>query len=354
MLKLNSLNKKWLIIRTIILLLVLIALYNFRNNIGYIKNMDNTFRNNTERVDHNLDRYKDTEQQSLLRFLFKSKNGPKTDIPMIKPDFSKINDFAIYWLGHSNAIIEIDNKRIIIDPVFANAGPLPMVVKRYNKPVINRNELPKIDYVLITHNHYDHLEKKTVKKLKDSIFIVPKNLSYTLEKWGVNKNNIVELDRDEKFKKDNLSIIASKAVHFSGRWLTDSNKTSWNSYIIQDKNKKIFWGGDTGYSKHFKEIGDKYGPFDIVALEIDAWNARWADIHMFPHEVIKATKDLKGNYLLPIHWAVYDLALHPWKESINMVVDWAKKDNVKLLTPKIGEKIDNDNLPNEKWWNNFL
>lgn len=334
------------------LLFILVIIFNIKSNIGYTKKIDNKFENEVDMsIDHELYRYNDTEKQSLLRFMFKSKNGPKNNIPMIKPNFRDVSDFAIYWLGHSNAIIELENKRIIIDPVFDNAAPIPFIVKRYQDSVIKRNELPKIDYVLITHNHYDHLEKKTIKELKDSIFIVPKNVSYTLEKWGINKNNIVELDRDKEFKKDNLSIIASEAVHFSGRWLTDRNKTQWNSYIIQSKNKKIFWSGDTGYSQHFKKISEKYGPFDIVALEIDAWNIRWPNIHMFPHEVIKATKELKAKYLLPIHWGVYDLALHNWKESINMVTNLAEKESINIISPKIGEKIDNFNLPNEKWWN---
>ncbi len=294
------------------------------------------------------------EKFSFLRLFFRSKNAPKDKLPTVKPTFTEVpSDFAIFWLGHSNTILELDGKRIIIDPVFDNAAPIPFAVSRYVDSPIKRKDLPHIDYVVITHNHYDHLERKTVQKLKNSKFIVPLSVGDTLIDWSVKKENIMELGLEDNFTENTLSFTLLPTVHFSGRNFKDWNRSLWGSYVIKSKNKNIFWGGDGGYGKHFVEYAQKYAPFDIVALEIDAWNERWADIHMFPDEVIKTMIDLKSEYLLPIHWAVFDLAMHPWQESINYVIEEAKKSNVKLITPKIGEKVDNENFNkfiNNNWW----
>ena len=250
--------------KTLLLLLIMIIVC-----INYIKKDKNTTRNlpyynngvfmtTAKSLDHELYKYKDNKEKwSIFAIIGKSKNAPQKQLPTIKPEFGeKPSDFAIYWLGHSTTIIELDNKRILIDPVFGNAAPVPFVVCRYNKAVIKRNELPKLDYVLITHNHYDHLEKKTVKYLKNNKFIVPLGVKDILVNWGIKKENIVELAWNEDFKDDSIYIKALTGIHFSGRTLNDSNKTLWNSYIIQGKNKKIFWSGDTGYGTQFKEFGE--------------------------------------------------------------------------------------------------
>lgn len=288
---------------------------------------------------------------TLCRFFFKSENGPKQKLPLIKPIFNEnVSEFALFWLGHSNTILELDGKRLIIDPVFANAGPIPFVVNRYTKAPLTRNELPKIDYVIITHNHYDHLERKTVQHLKNSFFIVPLGVGETLQAWGIKKENIIELGWNEDFKHNNLLIMAVPSIHFSSRSYNDRDKTLWNSYIINSKNKKIFWSGDTGYNNLFKEYGEKYGPFDFVALEIDAWNESWPTTHLFPKEAIKAVEELQGKYFLPIHWGVFDLAMHKWDESINTIIELASEKNINVLTPKMGEKVDTNNLTFNHWW----
>lgn len=339
------------------LLVVFIIIINTKNNKTPLGTENLSYYNNgvfmtvTKSLDHELYRYKNNEEKwSIFAIIGKSKNAPKSQLPSVKPVFDeKPSDFAIYWLGHSTTILELNNKRILIDPVFGNAAPVSFVVCRYNKPVIKRKELPKLDYILITHNHYDHLEKRTIKYLKNNKFIVPLGVGNTLINWGVKKENITELAWNEEFKENSIYIKALTGIHFSGRSLTDGNKTLWNSYIIQGRNKKIFWSGDTGYGTQFREFGELYGPFDIVAIEIDAWNKNWADIHMFPHEVVKATKELKAEYLLPIHWAVFDLAMHPWNESIERVVEEVNKNHVKILTPKMGEKLQ-EQKNFDYWW----
>lgn len=311
---------------------------------------DGKFENNKQIVNH-FERLKKCKLKMFLDFVFTSKNAPKHKLPTIKPTFNDIpEDFAMYWLGHSSVIIELNGKRIIIDPVFKNAAPVPFVVKRYQESVITRQELPKIDYVFITHNHYDHLEKNTVKLLNNSHFIVPLGISKILKKWGINENNITELSWNEKFEDESLKIISLPSVHFSGRGLKDNNKTLWSAFVIKSKNKTIFWSGDTGYDEKLLEVYKKYKPFDIIALEIDAWNNAWPDVHLFPDQVIEITKELQPKYLLPIHWGVFDLAIHPWNESIELVYSKAKENNILLLTPKIGEKINDNNLPSEAWW----
>ena len=323
-------------------------LKNKYTDLEYYK--DGKFENNKQIVNH-FERLKKCKLKMFLDFVFTSKNAPKHKLPTIKPTFNDIpEDFAMYWLGHSSVIIELNGKRIIIDPVFKNAAPVPFVIKRYQESIITRQELPKIDYVFITHNHYDHLEKNTVKLLNNSHFIVPLGISKILKKWGINENNITELSWNEEFEDESLKIISLPSVHFSGRGLKDNNKTLWSAFVIKSKNKTIFWSGDTGYDEKLLEVYKKYKPFDIIALEIDAWNNAWPDVHLFPDQVIEITKELQPKYLLPIHWGVFDLAIHPWNESIELVYGKAKENNISLLTQKIGEKINDNNLPSEVWW----
>lgn len=306
---------------------------------------------NLQPTTYNFDKMKQNKFKTFCRFAFKSENAPKQQLPLIKPNFTEnISDFALFWLGHSSTILELDGKRLIIDPIFGNASPIPFIVHRYTKAPITKNELPKIDYVIITHNHYDHLERKTIQHLKNSFFIVPLGVGETLQAWGIKKENIIELGWNDDFKNEDLSITAVPSVHFSSRSFNDRDKTLWNSYVIQAKNKKIFWSGDTGYNNLFKEYGEKYGPFDFAALEIDAWNEGWPNTHLFLKEAIQAIKDLKANYFLPIHWGVFDLAKHKWDESINIIMELSDKENIKVLTPKMGEKVDDNNLSFEPWW----
>lgn len=289
----------------------------------------------------------------FARFLSQSSFAPKESLPQVKltkNSFAKTpDDFAVYWLGHSAAIMELNGKRFIFDPVLGNAAPMPVAVPRYDQAPIDRQELPLVDYIIITHNHYDHLERKTIQAIKTGHFIVPLGVGAVLRGWGVENNRITELGWEEAFEAQGLRIIAVEGVHYSNRSPWNRNKTLWNSYAIIGGDKKIFWAGDTGYGEHFKRIGQKYGPFDFAALEIDGWNTGWKNTHLFPNEVIKATQEIGAKRLLPIHWAVFDLALHPWDESINMVLDEAKNTDIKVLTPKMGEKI---NLKSEitSWW----
>ncbi len=288
------------------------------------------------------------------RFFTQSPFAPKTVLPHValaKKDFPvRPENLAFYWLGHSAAIMELGGKRIIFDPVLENAAPLPLAVPRYNKSPIEREELPEIDYVVITHNHYDHLERKTVRALQKAHFVVPLGVGAALRGWGVAAENITELGWNDIFEQDGLQIIAQVAQHYSGRSKLASNETLWNAYVVRGGGKNIYWSGDSGYGSHFRETGRKFGPFDFATLEIDAWNMGWPNIHLFPHEAVQAAKDLGAKRIIPFHWAVFDLALHPWHESIDMVLDEAEKGGLQVLTPKMGEKIIPGKSQTSKWW----
>lgn len=289
----------------------------------------------------------------FARFLVRSRFAPQKPLPKIMPDKNSFagqpSDFAVYWLGHSAALMELNGRRIIFDPVLGNAAPIPFAVPRYGNAPVSRKDLPDADYIVISHNHYDHLERKTIQAIKKGHFIVPLGVGAALRGWGVDKDRITELGWRDIFEKDGLKIIAAEGVHYSGRSPFDRNKTLWNSYILQSGNKNIFWAGDTGYGKHFADLGKEFGPFDFFAVEIDGWNTGWPNTHLFPAEVIRAAQDLNVKTILPLHWAVFDLALHPWHESIDMVVEQAEGTGIKILTPKIGEKITPDSKTSH-WW----
>lgn len=292
----------------------------------------------------------------FMRFFKRSPNAPQTALPTMplsKSDFPRVpEDLAFYWFGHSTVLIELDGRRLLIDPVFENAGPLPFIAQRFANPPLKREDLPEIDVLMITHDHYDHLETNTIKYFADKNvnFVVPLGVGARLKGWGVPENKITELAWHQSYQHDSIDITATPGVHYSGRSNKDRNKTLWASYVIKGGYKNIFWSGDTGYSNHFKEIGAQYGPFDVAFVEIDAWNKGWPNTHLFPEEVINVISDVKAEYLVPIHLATFDLALHPWKESIRIVSDLAGKTNTKILTPVMGQKTVPGVTSTGKWW----
>jgi len=292
----------------------------------------------------------------FLRFFTKSPYAPKYELPKVeleKSDFSKNPmDLALYWFGHSTALVELDGYRILIDPVLDNAGPLPGITGRFSAAPLGREDLPLIDVLLITHDHYDHLEANTIKHFAatNTKFVVPLGVGARLKGWGVPLNQIIELAWHQSFDFKSIKITATPGVHYSGRSNKDRNKTLWASYVINGEKTKLFWSGDTGYSGHFKQIGEQYGPFDIAFVEIDAWNNGWPNTHLFPEQVIQVVSDVRAKSLFPIHLATFDLALHPWKESIEIVSNLAEKSKVNIMTPVMGQKIIPGVTKTGKWW----
>jgi L-ascorbate metabolism protein UlaG (beta-lactamase superfamily) len=292
----------------------------------------------------------------FMRFFKTSPNAPKLPLPkkrLSKSDFSdRPSEFAAMWFGHSTIIIELDGKRILIDPVFENAGPLPVITRRYDVSPIKREELPEIDIVIITHDHYDHLEAATIQWLaaKNIEYIVPLGVGARLEGWGVQKDHITELGWNQYKTSGSLKITALPGIHYSGRSFNDRDKTLWATFVIKGLEKNLFISGDTGYGKHLKEIGEKHGPFDLAFVEIDGWNKGWPLTHLFPEQVIQLCKDVDTKLLFPIHWGTFDLALHPWDESIQMVAEMAAEHDIELVTPILGEKVIPGISQTSNWW----
>lgn len=292
----------------------------------------------------------------FARFFKKSPYAPKQALPKVqltRNSFLQIPAaYALYWFGHSSAIIELDGVRILIDPVLGNAAPFPFIVPRYTESPITADELPDVDMVLLTHDHYDHLEMRTIKALKkrNIRFVVPLGVGTRLIGWGVPQEHITEMGWGDSLTYRSLRINACKTIHYSGRSGKDENRTLWAAYTIKGQQKNIFWGGDSGYGRYFKEIGEKYGPFDLACIEIDAWNNGWPNTHLFPHQVVEVCKDVKAKTLLPIHWGVFDLALHPWNESIQTVYNLATAQHIEMLTPLMGERVIPGITKTKIWW----
>ncbi len=294
--------------------------------------------------------------RALLRLFGKSENAPDQPLPtqpLTRDSFAaQPGPFSVRWLGHSTLVFELDGKRFLTDPVFGNAAPLTGAVPRYVESPLPREELPRLDFVVISHDHYDHLEYATVRFLRkrEVPFVVPLGVGARLRGWGVPAERIYELNWDESLILDGIKITAQTARHFSGRSFSDRNQTLWTAYVFEGGGKRVFFGADGGYGAHFQAIGDTLGPFDLTCLEIDAWNERWPNSHLFPQEVLRAHEDLRGKLLLPIHWGVYDLAMHPWDESIQAVAEQASKTQVRLVTPRMGEDVNLAAPQTSSWW----
>lgn len=282
--------------------------------------------------------------------------APKGRLPMnvLKTDdFGTPSDFAYYWLGHASAVMELGGVRLLIDPVFDNANPInaPLIAPRFQEAPIARADLPPIDVVLISHDHYDHLEATTMRYLADKAkrFVVPLGVGARLQSWGVPSDKITELGWSDKTDMGGITITAETAQHYTSRWLNDRNKTLWVSYVLEGANKRLYWSGDTGYGGHFADIGKKYGSFDIAFLEIDAANAGWPKTHMFAHDSVQASLDLNAKRMVPMHWGVFSLGRNPWYTSIETAVATAQDKGVAIDVPKMGEKYT-DGFTGDVWW----
>jgi len=289
--------------------------------------------------------------------------GKKDTFPKNKFHFSadkipqKASDsLKIMWNSHSSVYIEIEGKRFFCDPVWStNLSPIGFGgPKRFFKNPLNIKDIPHLDGVLISHDHYDHLDKNIVKylSLKGVPFFTPIGVSQILKSWNVPQSQIFTADWYDNFLiDDSIKLTSLPAVHFSGRGLFDRNKSQWTSWVIEGQKKKVYFGGDGGYHDEFKAFGKKYGPFDITLLEIGAYDKNWAQIHLGPESAVQANKDLKGKVLLPIHWGAYDLAIHPWKEPVERIIKAAEKNKVNLSLPKPGQLLsENSFIVNTRWW----
>ena len=282
---------------------------------------------------------------------------PPSKLPSLKTDLKTLESYkpVIVWFGHSSYFIKINNKTFLIDPVFSgNASPFSFMVKAFDgSDVYTVDDFPEIDFLILTHDHYDHLDYKTIKELKGKIKVIFCSLGVSshLIYWGFDENIITEMDWwQTKELTDDINLTAVPARHFSGRSLK-RYKTLWSSFILKTTSYNLYLGGDSGYDFHFKEIGEKYGPFNIAILESGQYNTAWPLIHMMPEQTVRAAMDLKTKVLLPVHWGKFTLALHPWDEPVQRVLKAAAKVNLKVATPMIGEPVILDEVyPDKEWW----
>ena len=303
---------------------------------------------------------KDISYWKLIKQMFHSENNriPPKSLPSIHSNLkgNVIDSTEIIWFGHSSYLIKTLGKNILVDPVFSKrASPVSFtgVTCFAGSSPFSINDLPNIDVMVLTHDHYDHMDYKTIMLLKNrtQIYIVPLGVGQHLEHWGIDPKKIIELDWWEKSEViPGIEFTATPARHFSGRGFV-RNKTLWASFVVKTNKSKIFIGGDSGFGPQFKEIGEKFGPFDIAFLESGQYNKFWPNIHSMPEETVQEAVELKTKVLFPVHWGKFKLSLHPWDEPIKRVIKRADEMQVTYTTPLIGEPIILEgNLTKSKWF----
>jgi len=263
----------------------------------------------------------------------------------------------VTWLGHSTLLIEIDGLRVLTDPVWGErASPFTrMGPKRFHPVPVALSELPPLDAVLVSHDHYDHLDYPTIRELArmNVPFITSLGVGAHLEAWGVAPERITELDwwEEARLADKGLSFTAAPAQHFSGRGMGDRNSSLWSSWVLRTDRHKVFFSGDTGLTPEFKDIREKLGPFDLIMLEVGAFHPSWGDIHLGPENAAEAHRMLGGGPFLPVHWGTFNLALHAWDEPAETLVRIAETRNLQLLTPRLGAPLEPSRVERvDPWW----
>ncbi len=250
----------------------------------------------------------------------------------------------VCWIGHSTVIVDIDGLRFLTDPIWSRrCSPVSMIgPRRFFDPPVPLDQVTHVDGVIISHDHYDHLDEATIRQLgeRDLVFYVPVGVGKHLRGWGIPEKKIRERNWWEEIRIGiHHRLVATPARHFSGRGLFDRNNTLWASWVIQGKTHRVFFGGDSGFFPGFATIGGLYGPFDLTLLEVGAYHPNWGQIHMGPRNAVKAHGELNGRVLMPIHWGTFKLALHGWTAPAEEVIQAATENGVHLLLPRPGKMV---------------
>ena len=299
----------------------------------------------------------------LLHTLCKVENtSPRTTLPFVVTDLNNLQpeENVLVWFGHSSYFIQIDGKRFLIDPVFSgNASPMPGSIKAFQGADYYKPEhMPEIDLLLISHDHWDHLDYSTVQALKDKVgkVICGLGTGQHFEYWGWSDDKIIEKNWWESIDiAEGFRITLTPARHFSGR-LLNRNISLWTSFVLKTPSMNLFLGGDSGYGNHFTEIGNQYGPFDLAVMENGQYNEKWPYIHTLPEQLMTEIKELKAKNFIPVHNSKFKLAQHVWFEPLQLAAKYAEENEIPVTLPKIGEKVNLNRLGEtiwEKWWEEY-
>ncbi|MFF7458402.1 MBL fold metallo-hydrolase [Kitasatospora sp. NPDC008115] len=299
------------------------------------------------------------DPETVRRVLFqRADRMPNGPVPVVRPPdgaAAAAGGVAVTWYGHASALVEIEGSRVLLDPVWSErCSPAAQLGPRRLHPVpVELEELPQVDAVLISHDHYDHLDMATVRRLvrsQSAPFAVPLGIGAHLRRWGVPEHRIIELDWEETCTLGDLVLTLTAAHHFSGRGLT-RNTTLWGSWVVAGPRRKVYYTGDSGYFEGYARIGAEHGPFDAALVQVGAYDPAWADIHMTPEDAVLAHRELNAELLLPVHWCTFNLGLHRWSEPVERLLVAAKEHGVRLAVPRPGERVDVDNPPElDGWW----
>lgn len=284
---------------------------------------------------------------------------PESELPHKTPDFKEnpsVDEVYVTWLGHSTLLIQMHSMNILVDPVFADrASPVSFAgPKRFSEPFITPEELPELDIILLSHDHYDHLDMETIKTLDDKTdcFIVPLGVENHLERWGVNSDKICNMAWWEEININGLTIACAPVKHYSGRYALDSGRTLFASWILKDDYHQIYESGDSGFGGHFEDIYNRYGDFDFVMIDCAQYDMRWHASHMFPEESANACEILGAELAMPVHWGAYSLSTHGWDDPPTRFVKASEELGIETVTPMLGETMNIADYESykEKWW----
>jgi L-ascorbate metabolism protein UlaG (beta-lactamase superfamily) len=296
---------------------------------------------------------------ALRDFAFgKEKRKPSNAVPLVPVgDLSTPHDLRLSWLGHATALVEVEGVRFLFDPVWADrVSPSTLLGPKRLHPVPwELADLPELAAVVISHDHYDHLDMTTIRRLaarQPSLkFVVPLGVGAHLERWRIATDRIVELDWDEHVTIEHVDVVATAARHFSGRLKPGGNGTLWASWVLAGRDRKVFYTGDSGYFDGYQRIGAEHGPFDVTLIQVGAYSPYWPDIHMTPEEGVATHRAVRGELLVPVHWGTFNLAMHSWAEPVERLLHDAKSHDVKVAVPKPGQLLDVSAAePPDGWW----
>jgi L-ascorbate metabolism protein UlaG (beta-lactamase superfamily) len=301
------------------------------------------------------------KRRNRILFMFRSRREtikPSYQLPWVKTDLKTmaVTKPTVVWFGHSSVLIKTGQGNVLIDPIFSNhAGPVPGMVMAFKGSThYHANDMPPIDVLVISHDHYDHLDYRTLKKLYSRVkkFVVPMGVASHLRYWGFDPGKIIELNWHQSITlQGGIQVTATPAQHRSNRTFTEESKTLWASYVIQTGNYRLFYSGDGGYGAHLKQIGQQYGPFDLALLECGQYSPNWPYTHMTPEQTAQTAVDLRASLLQPVHWAKFAEADHRWNEPMDLLVPAAEQLNVELNIPRIGEPYTlGEPAKRRVWW----